>query len=102
VNKDKHALGRALRGKPGEPPYLRRKTLIGMNDERDRSLDGGFSDTLYDLQVHPLNIIFAIIISNNFIGLDIRVFDSYDHFMAGVTIPFLARVLFTIIRSGQS
>jgi hypothetical protein len=58
-------------------------------------------ENLYELQVHPLNTMFAMIVSSNFFGLDIAVIQSYKHFIQAVSIAFLARNLFTIIRTGE-
>jgi hypothetical protein len=77
-------------------PYLEREpSLPTMNRANP-------PEYLFDLDTHPLNILFAMIVSDQFIGLDISVLDSYEHFLQSVSIAFIARVIFSIIRTGKS
>jgi hypothetical protein len=96
VNKDKHALGRALTEVNKDVPhrYHQRDPLTVMNTDNP-------AEYLYDLEVHPLNTLFAIIVSDSFFGLDLQVFDSYTHFIQAVSLSFMARVLCTMIRTGN-
>jgi prepilin signal peptidase PulO-like enzyme (type II secretory pathway) len=63
--------------------------------------EGHPPEDLYELEVHPLNTMFAMIVSSNFFGLDINVIGSYKHFIQAISIAFLARILFTMIRTGE-
>jgi hypothetical protein len=77
-------------------PYLEREpSLPTMNRANP-------PEYLFDLDTHPLNILFAMIVSDQFIGLDISVLESYEHFIQTVSIAFIARVIFSIIRTGKS
>jgi hypothetical protein len=93
---DTGRLGRALLGEhtKGKSRYLKCNNLSDINK-------GHPAKNLTDLQQHPLNLLFSMICSDEYIGLDITVFRDYDHFIQQVSVAFMARILFSIIRTGK-
>jgi hypothetical protein len=92
---DTGRLGRALLGEhPKGKKYLKCRTLSEINK-------GHPASNLRDLQDHPLNLLFSMICSDEYIGLDITVFRDYDHFIGQVSVAFMARILYSIIHTGK-
>jgi hypothetical protein len=78
--KDTNRLASGLRSTTGET-YLEKRSLTKIAE--------GKEETLLALMTHPLNTLFAMIISPNYVGLDLRVLKSIEHFLQSVSIGFL-------------
>jgi hypothetical protein len=79
---------------PKGPKYLNSNTLTEINK-------GQPSSNLSELQKHPLNLLFSMICSDKFIGLDITVFRDYDHFIQQVSVAFMTRIFYSMINTGK-
>jgi hypothetical protein len=95
VDKNTGRLARALLGGDTQRSYLDSLSLnVIVNKGKETAKH------LCELQSHPLNIIFSLICSEEGLGLDIRMILDYDHFVGIVSVSFLARILFSVIRTG--
>jgi hypothetical protein len=63
--------------------------------------EGGNAGVMEELGRHPLFIMFSFIMSHNFIGLDISVIETVEAFEQCISIAFMAKILYVMIRTGK-
>jgi hypothetical protein len=81
--------------KEGEPQsYFDKKSIAQL-------CEGGNEGAVEDLMRHPLAIMFSFIMSPNFIGLDIGLFQTVEAFKHCISIEFMAKVLYVMLRTGK-
>jgi hypothetical protein len=62
---------------------------------------GGKAGVMDELGRHPLTVMFSFIMSPNFIGLDIGVIETVAAFEQNISIAFMAKILYVMIRTGK-
>jgi hypothetical protein len=74
--------------------YLEKRTISKLSQA------DGNAGAMDELQRHPLTIMFSFIMSQNFIGLDVSAINTVKAFKNCISIAFMAKIFFVMIRTG--